>query len=162
MQCLACGAEMQLREVVLADIPTMPGFERHTFLRSACAQVARRLVICRAKMPSLIRWSHQSHPRHPPATSERATGGWKPVADCGREAPQHPGVCRGSGGRRLDANGRAAHQGPQRASGGSEGLGVGEDGREAPQQTDGAQGASGDWNITSDSEFACSAACRER
>ena len=29
MQCLACGAEMQLREVVLADI-TMPGFERHT------------------------------------------------------------------------------------------------------------------------------------
>src|ERR1700704_12007 len=51
MQCLACGAEMQLREVVLADIPTMPGFERHTFKCSACAQVARRLVICRAKMP---------------------------------------------------------------------------------------------------------------
>jgi len=51
MQCLACGAEMQLREVVLADIPTMPGFERHTFRCSACAQVARRLVICRAKMP---------------------------------------------------------------------------------------------------------------
>ncbi len=50
MQCLACGAEMQLREVVLADIPTMPGFERHTFRCSACAQVARRLVICRAKM----------------------------------------------------------------------------------------------------------------
>ena len=51
MQCLACGAEMQLREVVLADIPTMPGFERHTFRCSACPQVARRLVICRAKMP---------------------------------------------------------------------------------------------------------------
>ena len=51
MQCLACGAEMQLREVVLADIPTMPGFERHTFRCSACAQVSRRLVICRAKMP---------------------------------------------------------------------------------------------------------------
>ena len=27
MQCLACGTEMELREVVLADIPTMPGFE---------------------------------------------------------------------------------------------------------------------------------------
>jgi hypothetical protein len=51
MQCLACGAEMQLREVVLADIPTMPGFERHTFRCSACPQVARRLVISRAKMP---------------------------------------------------------------------------------------------------------------
>jgi hypothetical protein len=51
MQCLACGAEMQLREVVLADIPTMPGFERHTFRCSACPQVARRLVISRTKMP---------------------------------------------------------------------------------------------------------------
>ena len=51
MQCLACGAEMHLRDVVLADIPTMPGFERHTFRCSACPQVARRLVICRAKMP---------------------------------------------------------------------------------------------------------------
>jgi hypothetical protein len=51
MRCLACGAEMHLRDVVLADIPTMPGFERHTFRCSACPQVARRLVICRAKMP---------------------------------------------------------------------------------------------------------------
>ena len=31
MQCLACGAEMQLREVVLADIPTMPGFSATPF-----------------------------------------------------------------------------------------------------------------------------------
>ena len=51
MKCLACGAEMHLRDVVLADIPTMRGFERHTFRCSACPQVARRLVICRAKMP---------------------------------------------------------------------------------------------------------------
>jgi hypothetical protein len=51
MLCLACGAGMQLREVVLADIPTMPGFERHTYSCSACSQVASRLVICRAKMP---------------------------------------------------------------------------------------------------------------
>jgi hypothetical protein len=42
---------MQLREVVLADIPTMSVFERHTFRCSACPQVARRLVICRTKMP---------------------------------------------------------------------------------------------------------------
>jgi hypothetical protein len=51
MLCLACGAGMQLREVVLADIPTMPGFERHTYSCSSCSQVASRLVICRAKMP---------------------------------------------------------------------------------------------------------------
>jgi hypothetical protein len=37
--------------VALADIPTMPGFERHTYRCSACPQIARRLVICRAKMP---------------------------------------------------------------------------------------------------------------
>ena len=61
MRCLACGSEMHLRDVVLADIPTMPGFERHTFRCSACPQVARRLVICRAKMPvvdPLARFSH--------------------------------------------------------------------------------------------------------
>src|SRR3954464_7780264 len=51
MQCAACGAKMLLTGVVLADIATMPGFERHTFKCSACPQVARRLVICRAKMP---------------------------------------------------------------------------------------------------------------
>ena len=164
MQCLACGAEMQLREVVLADIPTMPGFERHTFRCSACPQVARRLVISRAKMPVVDPLVPSAAPEAPTTNLQTGQAGcWKRIAKCSRETPQHPGGCRGSGGRRLDANGRAAHQGPQRASGGSEGLGVGEDGREAPQQTDGAQGASGDWNITaSDSEFACSAACRER
>src|SRR5258708_3355016 len=66
MQCLACGAEMQLREVVLADIPTMPGFERHTFRGSACPQVARRLVICCRKMPVV-------DPLVPSAVSEAPT-----------------------------------------------------------------------------------------
>jgi hypothetical protein len=61
MRCLACGAEMQLSEVVLADIPTMPGFERHTFRCLACPQVARRLVNCRAKMPI----SDPPAPAHP-------------------------------------------------------------------------------------------------
>jgi hypothetical protein len=42
---------MQLREVVLVDIPTLPGFEHHIFRCSACPQVSRRLVVCRAKMP---------------------------------------------------------------------------------------------------------------
>ena len=49
MQCAACGAKMLLTGVVLADIATMPGFERHTFKCSSCPQTARRLVICRAK-----------------------------------------------------------------------------------------------------------------
>jgi hypothetical protein len=51
MLCSACGAGMQLRELVLANIRTMPGFERHTYSCSSCSQVASRLVICRAKMP---------------------------------------------------------------------------------------------------------------
>jgi hypothetical protein len=51
MRCVACGAEMQLREVAPAGVPTMPAFERHTFRCSACPQTARRLVICRDKMP---------------------------------------------------------------------------------------------------------------
>ena len=50
MQCAACGAKMLLTGVVLADIATMPGFERHTFKCSSCPQTARRLAICRAKM----------------------------------------------------------------------------------------------------------------
>jgi hypothetical protein len=50
MQCAACGAKMLLTGVVLADIATMPGFERHAFKCSSCPQTARRLAICRAKM----------------------------------------------------------------------------------------------------------------
>jgi hypothetical protein len=162
MLCLACGAAMQLREVALADIPTMPGFERHTYSCSACSQVASRLVICRAKMPVVDPLFPSTAP-DAPAQKRSDAGGWKHIAECGREAPQRTDLSREKGGHRLEANGRGAHQGPQRASSGIEGLGVGEDGREAPLQTDGAQGASSDWNIpASDSEFARSAACRER
>ena len=50
MQCAACGAKMLWIGVVLADIATMPGFERHSFKCSSCPQTARRLAICRAKM----------------------------------------------------------------------------------------------------------------
>jgi len=50
MQCVACGSRMQLTEVVLAGISTMPGFERHTFKCFACPQTATRLVVSRAKM----------------------------------------------------------------------------------------------------------------
>src|ERR1700704_3448460 len=137
MLCLAWGAGMQLREVVLADIPTMPGFERHTFKCSACAQVARRLVICRAKMPVVDPLVPPIAPRgthHQP--SDGAAGCWKRIAKCSREAPQHTGGSGGPGCYRLVANGREAQHGPQRASSSSEGLCLGKDGREAQQQTD--------------------------
>ena len=82
MQCLACGAEMQLREVVLADIPTMPGFERHTFRCSACPQVARRLVICRAKMPVVDPLVPSAAPEAPTTnlqTGQQAAGRVLPI-----------------------------------------------------------------------------------
>jgi hypothetical protein len=83
MQCLACGAEMQLREVVLADIPTMPGFERHTFRCSACPQVARRLVISRAKMPVVDPLVPSAAPEAPTTnlqTGQQAAGSVLPNA----------------------------------------------------------------------------------
>ena len=65
MKCLACGAEMGLMEVSLADTP-MAGFERHTFGCSACAHIARRLVLSPrppvANLPLIVQ-----HPE-PPAT----------------------------------------------------------------------------------------------
>ena len=77
MQCAACGAKMLLTGVVLADIASMPGFERHTFKCSSCPQTARRLAICRAKMalveplaPIAASQTPASNlPTAPPATS---------------------------------------------------------------------------------------------
>jgi hypothetical protein len=143
MRCLACGAEMQLREVVLADIPTMPGFEHHTFRCSACPQVARRLVICRAKMP-IVDPPIPAHPEAPVIQREMGQAcGPKRVAECGREAQQQTGGFRRTKGPKLGASGQEAQHGPQRPSSGSEGLGLGKDGREAPQQTAGSRGARG-------------------
>ena len=117
MQCLACGAEMQLREVVLADIPTMPGFERHTFRCSACPQVARRLVICRAKMPVV-------DPLVPSAVSEAPTTNLQTGQQAAGVLPNAVKKLQqaGPGCYRLVANGREAQHGPQRASSSSEGL----------------------------------------
>src|SRR3954469_8851400 len=95
MQCLACGAEMQFREVVLADIPTMPGFERHTFRCSACPQVARRLVICRAKMPVVDPLVPSAVSEAPTTNIQTGQQACRSIAKCSREAPQRTG---GSGG----------------------------------------------------------------
>src|SRR5262245_60609850 len=44
MRCLACGAEMQVAEVVRDDTMMVPGYERHTLRCSGCDDVERRLV----------------------------------------------------------------------------------------------------------------------
>ena len=50
MRCLACGAEMLLLGVSLADTP-MAGFERHTFKCSSCSHISRRLVLSHPRSP---------------------------------------------------------------------------------------------------------------
>ena len=45
MRCLVCNAEMLLMEAVPADPTTLPGFEHHTFLCSACNRIERRLLL---------------------------------------------------------------------------------------------------------------------
>jgi hypothetical protein len=47
MRCMACGAEMILVGVVQDDTMAVPGFERRTFVCSACDDVERRLVFTR-------------------------------------------------------------------------------------------------------------------
>jgi hypothetical protein len=82
-------------EVVLADIPTMPGFEHHTFRCSACPQVARRLVICRAKMPI----PDPPAPAHlGPVIQPEMGQARKRVAGCGRETQQQTDGSRGTKG----------------------------------------------------------------
>jgi hypothetical protein len=44
MRCLACGAEMELRERVQDETMPVPGFEHHTFCCAGCGDVERRLV----------------------------------------------------------------------------------------------------------------------
>jgi hypothetical protein len=47
MRCLVFNAEMLLMEAVPADPTTLPGFEHHTFLCSACNDIERRLLFRR-------------------------------------------------------------------------------------------------------------------
>jgi hypothetical protein len=65
MKCVACGAEMRLMQVSLADTP-MAGFERHIFKCSTCTHISRRLVLSPrppvANLPLVVQ-----HPE-PPAT----------------------------------------------------------------------------------------------
>jgi hypothetical protein len=50
MRCLACGGEMRLMEVSLADTP-MAGFERQTSKCSSCSHISRRLVLSHPRSP---------------------------------------------------------------------------------------------------------------
>jgi len=49
MRCLVCNAEMLLMDAVPADPTTLPGFEHHTFLCSACNRIERRLLFIGVK-----------------------------------------------------------------------------------------------------------------
>ena len=57
MRCLQCNAEMTLIGAVPADA-TLPGFEHHTFLCSACNEIERRLLFTGTKsLPSSSTWT---------------------------------------------------------------------------------------------------------
>ena len=44
MRCMSCGAEMILVNVVEDETMMVRGFERHTYMCSACSDVERRFV----------------------------------------------------------------------------------------------------------------------
>ena len=84
MHCMACGAEMNLVEVVRDDTMPIPGFEHHTFKCSACDDVERRLVFTRhpaqshtepdpvyAASPELSSSTIQNEPTAPPGILRR-------------------------------------------------------------------------------------------
>src|SRR5262249_22436607 len=50
MRCLVCGAEMSLEQVIGQDCP--PGFERRTFVCSACGDTEQRLAPVQQSEPS--------------------------------------------------------------------------------------------------------------
>jgi hypothetical protein len=47
MRCLVCGAEMRLEQVARDDSMSVPGFEHHTFMCSACGDTEQRYVFTR-------------------------------------------------------------------------------------------------------------------
>ena len=84
MQCRACGAEMRLMQFVLGDTTgRVPAIERQDFKCSACPQVARRLVISRAKMPVVDPLVPSAAPEAPTTnlqTGQQAAGSVLPNA----------------------------------------------------------------------------------
>jgi hypothetical protein len=47
MDCMACGAEMVLMNVVQDDTIIVPGFEQRTFICCECQEEERRLVFAK-------------------------------------------------------------------------------------------------------------------
>jgi hypothetical protein len=52
MRCLACGAEMRLEQVARDATLSVPGFERQTFMCSACGDIEQRLAFTKRFAPS--------------------------------------------------------------------------------------------------------------
>ncbi len=53
MQCLACGAEMSLEQITGDDAAPVSGFERRTFVCSACGDTEQRLAFVKQVEPGL-------------------------------------------------------------------------------------------------------------
>jgi hypothetical protein len=49
MDCMACGAEMVLMNVVQDDTIIVPGFEQRTFICCECQEEERRLVFAKLR-----------------------------------------------------------------------------------------------------------------
>jgi hypothetical protein len=83
MRCLACGAEMRLKQI--AEDNTMPvaGFEHHTFKCSACGDVERRLV-----------FTGHFGPRHTDLDPLHAAQAISPVSTVENEGEAAPGVMK--------------------------------------------------------------------
>jgi hypothetical protein len=75
MRCMACGAEMILMNVVQDDTMAVPGFERQTFMCSACQDTEQRLVFSRGEPEAETSPAQPAQPISPAATIPEEPGG---------------------------------------------------------------------------------------
>jgi hypothetical protein len=72
MRCLACGAEMQLVQVVADDTMPVSGYEHHTFECMGCTEVEHRLVFRREPTRPVSRAEPTPIPRNEPVGTPSA------------------------------------------------------------------------------------------
>jgi hypothetical protein len=75
MRCLACGAEMQLVQVVQDTTMLVSGYEHHMWQCSECDEVERRFVFTREKTPAADVPVEPTHPDMPAAKLQ--TSAWE-------------------------------------------------------------------------------------
>jgi hypothetical protein len=79
MRCMACGAEMQVVQVVPDNTLLVPGYEHHTLQCSGCNDIERRLVFNREAAERAA--AAEATPAAPPA---------EPVAEPANEPAAAP------------------------------------------------------------------------